>query len=114
MALQFHQPTDNRRIETLAALWENAKAAVTHPAGCACVGGVALALDPRVIEDDVLDYLHAKYGSGQTHRLLAVIRTTSTTICPAGTRSFAQWLACAVHLPKDERERLFDDLCRAC
>jgi hypothetical protein len=111
MSLQFQSPTADRRIEALAALWERAKSAAAHPPGCACSGGMMVTLDPRIIEDDILDYLHARYQDAQQPRLLAIVEgRRAQLMSPAGHERFEDWLTRAAHLSPDERDRLFGDL----
>lgn len=113
MSLPFQKPTTDRRVETLATLWEQARSAAAHPAGCACNGAFMVTLDARIIEDDILDYLHTRYQDAQEPRLLAVVEgRRSQLMSPAGHEPFEDWLARAAHLGDDERDRLFTDLQR--
>jgi hypothetical protein len=103
----------DRRIEQLAALWERARSATAHPTTCMCRGMVAAALDPRIIEDDILEYLHTLYQDNDRANLSAVVAgRRAQLMAPAGAERFEQWVARLADLPPADRDILLTDLDR--
>ena len=110
MQLPFGQAARDP-AEGLVALWEQAKTAVAHPASCACRGVRTSSLDPRVIEDDILDYLHTRYQDGGKPRLAAIVEgRRAQLMSPAGHERFEDWLRRLGAMPAEDREALIPDL----
>jgi hypothetical protein len=111
MQLPFGQSAARNPAEGLIALWEQAKTAVAHPAACACRGLRTASLDPRVIEDDILDYLHTRYQDGGQPRLAAIVEgRRAQLMSPSGCESFEEWLRRLGAMPQEDRDALIPDL----
>ena len=61
-------------LAELGSLWQRGLA-TAHDAGCGCGGLFSPALNARVVEEDFLDYLHARYAK-ENHGELAMFVDT--------------------------------------
>jgi len=110
MELPFARPAPQK--PDLAALWARARTVTVHPPGCPCVTrGFGVTLDARMIEDDILDYLHARYEMNGRMRLAAVVEgRRGALMAPAGAAPFEDWLATFSALPEEDRAAIEQDL----
>ena len=92
----------------LARLWAEAPAFLTHGAGCSCAGHVAMHLDPRAVEADVLDYLAERYKASRQSELAGFVADRNA----ARGVTFASWLIGidSAALTVSARTRLLADL----
>ena len=96
----------------LADLWRQGLNR-NHDPGCGCGGLFAPAVNARVIEEDFLDYLHARYvkdGISELANFVAVRRREVTS--GIGANTFEGWLICieSATLSDAGRERLMKDI----
>ena len=92
----------------LADLWRGAMIFAPHFAGCTCAGGFHVPLDPRALEEDLLDFLAYRYrGEGKTALADFVAARVSDR-----ASDFGRWLETldAASLGQDERKRLMGDI----
>ncbi len=74
-------------VATIDALWRAALARPMHNATCGCAMSVAVRLDPRHLELDLLDYVEEKHALRFDPAWRSALGTRSTAA------SFPAWLA---------------------
>jgi len=105
---------EDSRISRLVDLWERAQSAASHPAGCMCRGVLMPSIDPRMLEDDILDYLQTRYEDVGHTRLSAVIEGRRGQLMVSGrVQRFEEWLPSLEGLPPEDRDIILDDLERS-
>ncbi len=101
------------RIEELVGLWGRARAAAESMPACPCHGIISGAIDPDVMEHNMLGPLRARYqGEGHTE-LLALVEQRLRKSPFAGKRvAFTPWLKGLADAPLDQSARavFYDDL----
>ena len=99
-------------LTELADLWREGLGR-NHDPGCGCGGLFAPALSARVIEEDFLAYLHARYVKEGVEELVDFIgaRTRGDTQ-GVGMNTFESWIASieCVAISRGARERLVKDI----
>lgn len=92
----------------LSDLWTGAMVFAPHLAGCSCAGGFHVPLDPRAVEEDLLDFLAYRYKGEKLARLSEFV--TERARCR--TSDFNRWLEDldTAPLSEAERARLVNDL----
>jgi hypothetical protein len=102
----------NADLAALASLWLRGLD-TTHDAGCGCGGLFVPALNARLIEEDFLDYLHARYtgeGRAELAGFIAFRRDDPTRgIAP---NTFDRWIATLGRSPLSNADigRLLTDI----
>lgn len=79
-------------LAELGSLWQRGLA-TAHDAGCGCGGLFSPALEARVVEEDFLDYLHARYVKENQAELAMFVdmrRKDETRGIPPNT--FDRWI----------------------
>jgi hypothetical protein len=94
----------------LAVLWREGLA-TPHDAGCGCGGMMMPALDAQTIEEDFLDYLHARYTAARQMALAAFLDQRRASTDDAKP-PFEEWIADLAETPlsDEDRTRLGDDI----
>lgn len=95
--------------QDLAELWSNAIIFAPHLAGCTCSGGFCVPLDPAMVEEDLIDYLHNLYRNEGLDELAAF---TAARNARRGEVSFPLWLRALDEAPLagPDRVRLMADI----
>lgn len=94
--------------QELADLWSSAIMFAPHLAGCMCAGGFHVPLDPKAVEEDLIDFLRFRYKEEGLAKLSTFVESRTEN---RGT-SFNVWLRELDQAPlsKKEKLRLIDDL----
>ena len=79
--------------EDLARLWAGAFAFVPHMAGCGCMGSMHVMLDRDAVEEDILDYLLAKYRQAKRNALADFVAERLDSRLQPKHTAFGVWLA---------------------
>lgn len=92
----------------LSDLWTGAMVFAPHLAGCTCAGGFHVPLDPRAVEEDLLDFLAYRYKSEKLDRLCDFV----TKRIQNRETDFGRWLENldAAPLESADRDRIVNDL----
>ena len=107
-------PTGNAKVDLpdLAASWLQGLN-TTHDAGCGCGGLFAPALNARIIEEDFLDYLFARYEREQRASLTAFVDARRKDVTRGvAPNTFERWIVSLndVALNDADRARLVADI----
>lgn len=92
----------------LSDLWSSAIIFAPHLAGCMCSGGFHIPLDPRAVEEDLIDFLAHRYRTAGHDALAAFVAARGKE----RVASFNVWLReiDAAQLAEADRTRLIGDI----